>query len=63
MKRCKCKNPKPKRIGNCEICKKCGKLIYKIRKIFYKRTKIKESKKKYNRNKTKKQTRKEIQNA
>jgi len=33
MRRCKCKNPKPKRIGNVDICKKCGKLIYKIKKV------------------------------
>jgi len=53
MKRCKCKNPKPKIIGNCEICEKCKGIIYKVRKLFHKRTRIKHSKKKYNRNRTK----------
>lgn len=55
MKRCKCRYPKPKIIGNCEICEKCKGIIYKVRKIFYKRTRIKENKKKYNRNKVKKE--------
>jgi len=61
MKRCKCKNPKPKIIGRCEICKKCKGMIYKVRKIFYKRTRIKENKKKYNRNKAKRELRKKLE--
>lgn len=61
-KKCKCKTSQPTRIGNCEVCRKCKGIIIKIRKTFYRRTKIKVSKKKYNRKTIKKQTRKEIEN-
>jgi len=60
-KQCKCKNPKPRIIGNCEICSICHFLIYKIRIDFSRKTSVKQNKKKYNRSKEKIQARKEIE--
>ena len=60
-KQCKCKNPKPRIIGNCEICSICHCLIYKIRIDFSRKTSVKQNKKKYNRSKAKLQARKEIE--
>ena len=60
LKKCKCKNPQPKIIGNCEICSICRGLIYKIRITFHKKTSVKPKKRKYNRAKIKRQIQKEI---
>lgn len=60
MKQCKCKNPKPHIIGNCEICQICHCLIYKVRITFRKKTSVKPTKKKYNRSEIKRKLKKEI---
>ncbi len=61
MKPCKCKNPKPRIIGNCEICQICKRLIYKVRITFHKKTSVKPKKSKYNRSKVKRTLKKEIE--
>jgi len=60
-KPCKCKNPKPRIVGNCEICSICHCLIYKIRNTFHKKTSVKPIKKKYNRSKVKRNLEKEME--
>ena len=59
MKQCKCKNPKPRIVGNCEICQLCRGLIYKVRINFHKKTSVKPKKKKYNRSAIKRKLKKE----
>jgi len=61
LKRCKCKKPEPKIIGNCEVCSICHGLIYKVRTNFYRKTSVKPIKNKYNRAKTKRNIKKEIE--
>ena len=62
MKQCKCKNPKPHIIGNCEICSICHCLIYKIRNTFHRKTKLKESNKKFKRSREKSKFKRELNN-
>ena len=59
MKQCKCKNPKPRIVGNCEICQLCRGLIYKVRSLFHKKTSVKPNKRKYNRSAIKRKLKKE----
>jgi len=61
IKQCKCKNPKPRIIGNAEVCQICHGLIYKIRSIFHRKTSVKPTKKKYNRAKEKRIIKEEIE--
>ena len=61
MKRCKCKNPTSRILGNAMICTKCNGIIIKVRKTFYRRTKVKLNQKKYNRAKSKEKLRKELE--
>ena len=59
---CKCKYSKSRIIGNAFVCTECNGIIAKVRKQFYRRTRIKPNKKKYNRTKLKEKLRKEIDN-
>ena len=60
MKICKCKYPKFRIIGNALVCSKCNGIIARVRKQFYRKTRVKSNKKKYNRPKSKEKIRKEL---